>query len=75
MAFTREDEAGTIYEGKSAAGTEFLKITVNGEKFVAFRNKYKEQERHPDWKVYKDKPREQAPSAFPRPVTAEDVPF
>ena len=82
MAFSKEDEAGTIYQNTSASGTEFLKISIKGEKFVAFRNKFKKEDRHPDWNVYIDKPKDGGASrgaardaAFSRAVSAEDVPF
>lgn len=70
MAFTKEDERGTIYENTSASGTPYLKLTIKGEKFIAYRNKFKEEDRHPDWKVYVDKPRAQA-----KPMTSRDVDF
>lgn len=72
MAFSKEDEAGTIYQNTSASGTEFLKITIKGEKFVAFRNKFKKEDRHPDWNVYIDKPKDGAARQEPvsRPSAA-----
>lgn len=78
MAFSKEDEAGTIYENTSKAGEVYLRMTINGQRFLAYRNKFKEQDRHPDWKVYIDKPREggaAVPAPRPAPLTSDDVPF
>lgn len=58
MAFSKEDEAGTIYENTSQSGRPYLKLTINGQKFIAYRNGYKKEAKHPDWNVYIDKPRE-----------------
>ena len=68
MAFSKEDEAGTIYENTSAAGRPYLKITINGQKFIAYRNKFKKEQKHPDWNIYIDKPRDGG-AARTEPVT------
>lgn len=65
MAFSKEDEAGTIYQNTSQSGKEYLKITINGQKFIAYRNGYKKEAKHPDWNVYIDKPREQSEGGVP----------
>jgi len=81
MAITKEDEAGTIYENTSNAGKPYLKLTIRGQKFIAFRNAFKKEDRHPDWNVYVDKPRDGGDRPEPaRPqsrerVDASDIPF
>jgi len=76
MAFSKEDEAGVIYENVSAAGVPYMKLTVRGQKFVAYRNKFKKEDKHPDWNVYVDKPRDgrSAPAAQ-APVSSDDIAF
>ena len=73
MAFSKEDEAGVIYENVSAAGVPYMKITVRGQKFVAYRNKFKKEDKHPDWIVYVDKPREGRLAAKPKAVSSGEV--
>lgn len=53
-----------MWEKTTQKGGKFLsgQITINGEavKFVAFKNGYKKEDRHPDWKLYLSKPKEVA---------------
>lgn len=76
MAFSKEDEAGVIYENVSAGGVPYMKLTVRGQKFIAYRNKFKKEDKHPDWNVYVDKPREGAAAPKPqRQVSSDDIAF
>ncbi len=55
MAFDKKD-IGAAWEKTSSRGTPYLSIELelNGEKIklVAFKNGYKELDKHPDWKIY-----------------------
>lgn len=73
MAISKDDEAGIIYENTSAAGKPYLKITIRGQKFIAYRNGFKKEPKHPDWNVYVDKPRDGGPAA--QDINSRDVPF
>lgn len=73
MAFSKEDEAGTIYENTSQSGKEYLKITIRGQKFIAYRNGFKKESKHPDWNVYVDKPREGGAARPAAPAQSSDI--
>lgn len=73
MAISKEDEAGVIYENTSKSGTPYLKITVRGQKFIAYRNKFKKEDKHPDWNVYVDKPQGERAPQPPAQVSAGEV--
>ena len=59
---TYPKDLGAIWEKVSKAGEKYLSISleVNGEKkrFVAFRNKNKREDKHPDYKIIESEPRE-----------------
>jgi uncharacterized protein (DUF736 family) len=58
---SREDEIGALWIKNSSKG-EFMtgKITINGQEInvVAFPNDHKSNDRSPDWRLLKAKPRE-----------------
>lgn len=56
------EDVGAIWENESKAGKKYMNILLNGTKYVAFQNNYKEGvEARPDWKIYPDKPKDGAP--------------
>lgn len=59
----KEDELGALWVKNGARGDYMTgTLDVNGEKvrIVAFREGNKRNEKAPDWRIYKSKPREQA---------------
>lgn len=56
--FSRDEELGGIWvkEAKSD-GKEYMTgdVTINGQKtsIIIFRNRYKENEKHPDFRIYR----------------------
>jgi uncharacterized protein (DUF736 family) len=58
---SREDEIGALWIKNSSRG-EFMtgKLTINGQEInvVAFPNDNKNNERAPDWRVLRAKPRD-----------------
>jgi len=46
---------GAIWEGKTKNGADKLNISlnINGQdyKFIAFKNTYKAEDKHPDWNI------------------------
>lgn len=71
---------GAIWVKESKAGKPYAKIvvTVNGveHSFVAWKNKYKNQDKHPDWQIFpavdKKGPERSITENFSQ---EEDVPF
>lgn len=56
----KEKDIGALWEKRTQKGAPFFSgtITVNGEtvKFVAFKNGYKKEEKHPDFRLFLSKP-------------------
>lgn len=53
-------ELGALWVHTKPDGTKYLTGSVNKEKIIIFKNKYKEEnERAPDFRVYKQKAMEQ----------------
>lgn len=78
----REDEIGALWEYQTRNGDTYLKGKVNGCPVIIFRNGFKKPgERTPDWRVYEQTQRAEAPApkASPGPaepsVNDEDLPF
>jgi len=56
-----EDQLGALWIKQSANGPYMSgNIEIDGKKIniVCFKNKYKEEDRHPDWQILKSRPRE-----------------
>lgn len=76
----REDSIGALWikegrNGKYMSGV----VEIDGVKanVVVFKNNYKTEDRHPDYRILKSKPREAGPTA-PAPSDNEfedDIPF
>lgn len=59
----KRNDIGALWENTTRDGRVILKGTINGEKVVGFRNEYKKEDRHPDWKFYRHAKRR--PAAVP----------
>ena len=53
------DKLGALWQRTSAKG-DYFTGTINGAKVVIFANRFKTEEKHPDWIVYKSTPKEAA---------------
>jgi hypothetical protein len=61
-----ENSIGGLWIKESPKGKFFSgQIEIDGKKtsIVIFKNSYKEQEKHPDYKIFLSKPREEKPEA------------
>ena len=57
-------ELGALWVHVKPDGTKYLTGSVNKEKIIIFKNKYKEEnERAPDFRIYKQKSIDQAPQS------------
>ena len=54
----KTDKIGALWLKSSSKG-EYFSGEVNGQKIVVFANGYKQSDKHPDWVIYKSKPREE----------------
>jgi len=55
----KEHEIGALWLKTSQKGTKFMTGKINGVDVVVFKNQFKEQDKHPDYRVYKSQPRDQ----------------
>lgn len=63
MAFEKNpDEIGALWMKHGAKG-EYMTGTIDGVKVVVFPNTRRGNDKAPDWRVLKSKPREDAPKA------------
>ena len=53
----KEDKIGALWLKTSAKGAKFMSGEINGVPVVIFKNTFKEEEKHPDYLVYKSTPR------------------
>lgn len=61
MADEKNQSIGALWEKQSKKGTWFSgQIEIEGEKIpiVVFKNDYKKEDKHPDWKIFISQPRE-----------------
>lgn len=67
-------ELGALWVNvKQSDGSKYLTGAINGEKVIVFKNKYKdENEKAPDFRVYKQQAQEQD-SAKPAEVQEEEL--
>ena len=76
----KQKDAGALWLNVSKTGTKHMSgsVEIDGvkTKIVVFKNNYKEEEKHPDYKIYLSQPRE---GALAREEKAhefkDDVPF
>jgi len=43
---------GAIWQRTSKAGKEYLSMEVNGVKYIAYKNDYKTEDKHPNWRIF-----------------------
>jgi uncharacterized protein (DUF736 family) len=59
------ESIGALWLNEAKDGKKYMSgvVTIDGtdHKIVVFRNNYKEEEKHPDYKIYPSKPRDGAP--------------
>ena len=67
-------ELGALWVNvKQSDGSKYLTGTINGEKVIVFKNKYKdENEKAPDFRVYKQQPQDQD-SPKPAEIQEEEL--
>jgi uncharacterized protein (DUF736 family) len=66
-------EVGALWVNQKQDGTKYLTGTMNGEKVIVFKNKYKEENaKAPDFRIYKQKPQGESSSAAPEPKVVEE---
>lgn len=53
------DKLGALWQRTSAKGVVYMTGEVGGQKIVIFANGHKETDKHPDWVIYKSKPRDE----------------
>lgn len=63
MSERNPDELGALWIKHSERG-DYMKGTINGEEVVVFRNKFKNKDSQPDWRVLKSKKRGEGHDAF-----------
>ena len=74
-----EDELGALWlkDGKNGKYMSGKLTTPGGEEvqIVVFRNNYKKEEKHPDYRILKSKPKEGSSEQAVKEVFQDDVPF
>jgi uncharacterized protein (DUF736 family) len=74
MAEKNPDEIGAMWMKTGAKG-DYMTGTVNGERVVVFRNDKRGNEKAPDWRVLKAKPREGQQVEAGVPIHEDEIPF
>ena len=75
MAEKNPDELGALWTRTGGRG-EYMTGTINGVKVVCFANDKRGNEKAPDWRVLKSKPREaRAETATPPDLDDSSIPF
>jgi uncharacterized protein (DUF736 family) len=68
MAFN--ESIGGVWVKTDKNGNKYLSIQIDKQGYKAFKNKYKTEEKHPDFRVVKNEPKE--PLNEPRPSFIDD---
>ena len=69
----KEDKIGSLWVNKEKG---YMSGTINEERVVIFKNGFKTEDKHPDYIVYKSKPKEEVKSeGFMVVEGASDLPF
>lgn len=68
-----EDELGALWMRHGSKG-EYMTGTINGEKVVVFPNSRKGNDKAPDWRVLRSKPRDEV-KPFAVDVNTDDIGF
>ena len=61
MVDENQKKVGAIWNRVSKAGEKYLFIDMEGKEFVAFVNKSKVEQKHPDLIMFESRPRETEP--------------
>lgn len=56
----KQESIGAIWKRKTKNGKEYLYISLNDEIYTAWKNDYKKENKHPDYKIYPQQPRPQS---------------
>ena len=80
MAEKKNESIGALWSKTSKSGDQFFSgvLEIDGKKheIVVFSNGYKKEEKHPDWRIYPSKPRDQKPEPAKQPDEFPDsIPF
>ena len=74
----KEKSIGALWLNKSAKGVSYFSgvVEIDGKKtsVVIFKNTFKEEDKHPDYKIYESKPKESKPAAKQESFS-DDIPF
>ena len=72
----KQKDCGALWENTSKNGAKYMSGSVEFDgvkhKIVVFRNTFKEQDKHPDFKVYPSTPQGEAK---PEEAKEDEVPF
>lgn len=82
----KQKDIGALWLNESKSGTKYMSgsIEIDGvkHKIVVFKNNYKEQEKHPDYKIYlstpmgtQDQPAHKVPESMQAETFEDDIPF
>ena len=73
----KQQSVGAMWVRQSAAGNEYFFISLEGKEYVAFVNKYKEEEKHPDYRIFPQQERQAKPATRPAREAQrdDDIPF
>jgi len=71
----KEDQLGALWLNESKAGKKYMSGIIGGQKVVVFKNGYKEEDKHPDYIVYKSKPRGDEPQRSEDDFEDDQIPF
>ena len=71
----KQKDCGALWISVSKTGTKYMSgsVEIDGvkTKIVVFKNNYKEEEKHPDYKIYLSQPQ----GGASQEVDGSDVPF
>ena len=68
-----QKKVGAIWNRISKAGDAYLFIDMDGKEFVAFTNKSKTEQKHPDLIMYEPRPRETEPEPVADPKSWKET--
>ena len=75
----RDSERGALWTRESKTGEEYMtgEVTVDGKKIeiVVYRNGYKEEDRHPDFRIYERQPMESQVAEVKKAATSLKTPL
>ena len=54
---SNDDKLGALWLKTSKKGTKFMSGKIGGEDVVIFKNNFKEEDKQPDYIVYRSQPR------------------